>query len=101
MSGLPAWRRQSVETSCTIEIEQTSEQFHAHLALDGELEIRPGDRVRVHGAPVVLAFGQTLCERRLATIERAGWLRRAWTRLAGRFQVHELYDVSFTSRRMR
>ena len=31
-----------------------------------------------------------------ATIERAGWLERQWTRLAGRSYLQELFDVSFS-----
>jgi len=89
----------TIETSCTIEIEQTQDCFHAHLALDGEIEIAPGDRVWVHGEPVRLAFGERRIERRRATVLRAGGLRRAWTRLRSRFELKELYEVSFTPRR--
>jgi len=89
----------TIETSCTIEIEQTQDSFHAHLALDGEIEIAPGDRVQVHGEPVRVAFGERRTERRRATVLRAGRLRRAWTRLASQFQLEELYEVSFTPRR--
>jgi hypothetical protein len=89
----------SFETPCTIEIEQTHDCFHAHLALDGDIAIGPGDRVRVHGEPIRLAFGQKLTERRSATVTRAGLFRRAWTLLVARFELQELYEVSFTTRR--
>ncbi len=89
----------TLQIPCTIEIEQTHESFHAHLTLDGDIAIGPGDRVRVHGAPVRVAFGQKLVERRHATVTRAGWLRRAWTRISARFELAELYEVSFTPRR--
>ncbi|MBS0277420.1 MAG: hypothetical protein JSR81_07355, partial [Proteobacteria bacterium] len=46
----------TIEMPCTIEIEQTHDHFHAHLALDGDIPIGPGDRVQVHGAPVRIAF---------------------------------------------
>ncbi len=89
----------SFETPCTIEIEQTHDHFHAHLALDGDISIGPGDKVRVHGEPIRLAFGQKIQERRQATVVRAGWMLRLWTRFAGRFALQELYEVSFTPRR--
>jgi hypothetical protein len=88
-----------IETACTIEIEQTHDCFHAHLALDGEIEIAPGDSVKVHGEPIRVAFGEKRTERRRATVEHAGSFRRAWIRLASRFELKELYEVSFTPRR--
>ena len=89
----------SFDTPCTIEIEQTHDCFHAHLALDGDIAIGPGDKVHVHGDPIRLAFGQKLTERRLATVVRAGLALRLWTRLTARFALQELYDVSFTPQR--
>lgn len=93
------WFATRFETPCTIEIEQSHDWFHAHVALDSDVEIKPGDRVRVHGEPIRVAFGDRLVERRNATVERAGRLMRAWTRLAARFRLTELYEVSFTPRR--
>lgn len=96
----PWWRAsRCVDLPCTIEIEQTHDFFHAHVALDGDLEIRPGDRVLVHGAPVKIAFGEKFSERRAATVERANWLTRCWTMIAAHLLLRELYEVSFTSRR--
>jgi hypothetical protein len=91
--------RRAIETSCTIDIEQTHEHFHAHVALDGDLQIGPGDRVQVHGTPIRVCFGDAIIERREATVLRANWLERAWTKLAARFALSELYEVSFTPRR--
>ena len=99
MTGLSAWTRRTIETPCTLEIEQTHDFFHAHLTLDQDIEIQPGDRVQVQGEPVRIAFGQKLLERRMATVERANWLDRAWTRLTARLELSELYEVSFTPRR--
>ena len=42
---------ETIEVPCTVEIEQTSESLHAHVELDGDIEIRPGDEVIVHDAP--------------------------------------------------
>jgi hypothetical protein len=91
-------RRQPL--SCTIEIEHSESSLHAHVELDGEIALRPGDRVRVHGAPIRLKFGEKLTLRRDATVERAGWLERQWTRLAAGFALSELYEVSFTPGRL-
>jgi hypothetical protein len=91
--------RAPIETPCTIDIEHTHDAFHAHVVLDGDIAIGPGDRVQVHGAPIKVAFGQVHTERRIATVEQAGALRRAWTRLTARFLITELYEVSFTPRR--
>ncbi len=85
---------------CTIDIEHTESSLHAHVELDGEVAIMPGDRVRVHGAPIRIAFGQRMVLRRSATVERAGWIERAWTKFAAGFGLSELYEVSFTPGRL-
>jgi hypothetical protein len=33
-------------------------------------------------------------------VQKAGALRRAWTRFAGHFEMAELYEVSFTPGRL-
>lgn len=88
------------DTRCTIEIEHSDESLHAHVELDDESDLRPGDRVQVHGAPIHVSFGQKLVLRRDATVERAGWVERQWTRLSSRFELSELYEVSFSPRRV-
>jgi hypothetical protein len=98
---IPFISRRSCQTPCTIEIEHTERSLHAHVELDDGLAIQPGDRVRVHGDPIRVRFGQRLVIRRNATVERAGWIERQWTRLAARFQLSELYEVSFTPGRAR
>jgi hypothetical protein len=100
MITVPFLIRRRLPTPCTIEIEHTEESLHAHVELDGQLTLRPGDRVRVHGAPIRVVFGERLVLRRDATVERAGWLERQWTRLAARFELSELYEVSFTPGRL-
>lgn len=98
MTGLFVAER--FDTPCRIEIEQSAEHFHAHVELAGDIAIRPGDRVQVHGAPVQIAFGERAVFDRHATVERAGPLRRAWTRLSAQFELRELYEVSFTPGRL-
>jgi hypothetical protein len=92
--------RRSIDLPCTLEIEQTHEFFHAHLVLDQDVSIGPGDKVTVHGAPVQVRFGERLIERRQATVQFAGWLDRLWTKMIARFQLQELYEVSFSDKRM-
>lgn len=92
-------RRPSFETGCHIEIEQSEEHFHAHVELDGDIPIGPGDQVRVHGAPIQICFGERAEYSRRATVTPAGLLLRLWTRIAAYFDFKELYEVSFTERR--
>lgn len=100
MITIPFLVRARQRTPCTIEIEHSETSLHAHIDLDDAIAIQPGDRVRVHGAPIRVKFGEKLVLRRDATVERAGWLERQWTRIAGRFELAELYEVSFTQGRL-
>ena len=87
------------DVGCTIDIENSFESFHAHVELDGNLEIRPGDKVRVHGDAVVVPYGEKLQLRRTATVRRAYAPERAWARLSGNLECFDLFEVSFTSGR--
>ena len=87
------------EVGCTIEIEQTGESLHAHVSLDGNVAIGPGDEVTIHGDPVRIGFGDRVRLRRTATVVRAGTLKRMLTHLAGYLELTELYEVSFTDGR--
>ncbi len=91
----------SVEVTCTLEIENTFESLHAHLRLDGGIEVNPGDEVLVHGEPVQVPFGESRIIRRRATIKRAGALERLWTRLTGDFEFMELCEFSFSGEQLR
>ena len=91
--------RRTVEVPCTVEIEQTPESLHAHVTLDADFDIEPGDEVLVHDSPVSVPYGERLTVRRTATVIRAGRLERLWTRLAGHLELTELYEVSFSERR--
>ena len=99
MSLLPALRRQTFESPCTVEIERSAETLEAHVVIDGDYDLRPGDEVLVRDPPTNTPFGERITVRRMATITRAGLPERIWTRLAGNFELGELYDVSFTERR--
>lgn len=95
------FRRASFDTPCRISIEQSPENFHAHVELAGDIQIGPGDQVRVHGAPVSIPFGAKIEMERTATVTLAGPLRRAWTKFMANFELAELYEVSFTPGSMR
>lgn len=94
------WRaREKFEVPCTVEIEQTSETLHAHVILDGDIEIAPGDAVRVHDAPAGVPFGERLVVRRTATVLRGNALDRLRARIEGYLELTELYEVSFSDGR--
>jgi hypothetical protein len=88
-----------VEVPCTVEVANTFDSLHAHVDLAREYDLNPGDEVRVHGAEIHADYGQTFVLERRATVRRAGWLERAWTRLTGNLEFMELLDLSFTDRR--
>lgn len=89
------------DTACTIAVEQSEAHFHAHVELDDNIAIFPGDRVLVHGAPIQVSFGERVVFNRTATVTRAGPLARAWTRIAAYFDFAELVEVSFNPGRIK
>ena len=91
--------RTQFEVPCTVEIEQTSEMLHAHVILDGDVEIAPGDEVRVHDAPTGVPFGERLVVRRTATVVRGNALDRLRAKIEGYLELTELYEVSFSDGR--
>lgn len=99
MSFLTSLSRQSFEFPCTVEIEHTPESLHAHVEIDGDFAIEPGDEVLVVDAPSHPPYGGRVVVRRKVVVTRAGALERMWTRLKGNLELTELYDVSFTERR--
>jgi hypothetical protein len=86
-----------LHTSAVIEIEHSHDSLHAHVTLREGGDLGPGDKVTVHGAPVKIAFGESMVIERPATVERATLWRREWTKFAARFSLAELYEVSFSS----
>jgi hypothetical protein len=97
ISSLFARSRRSIEMECTIRVQNTWESLHAHVELDGDVAVEPGDEVIVHGDPVVVPYGSSAELRRRATLIRAGALERAWTRLTGDLEFMELCEFSFSS----
>ena len=93
-----ALRRTRFDTPCRVEVEVSDEFCRANVVLANDYEVGPGDRVRVHGAPITVGFGERRVEDRIATVERASTVERLWTKFAGHFEMAELYEVSFTDR---
>jgi hypothetical protein len=92
-------RRRVFDTGCTVDVSHTFESLHAHVDLDGGIQMEPGDQVLIHGRPIHPPFGERVVERRTATVTRANWLERQWTKLVGNLECLDLLDVSFTERR--
>lgn len=90
-----------LETQCTILIEHSADHLHAHVELDGNLELGPGDAVKVHGDPVRLPFGEALTLRRDVTVWKAGAIKRWWTQLRAQTELTELYEITFSSEKTR
>ena len=91
--------RDVFDVPCTIEIENTFDSLHAHVDLDGDIAVGPGDQVLVHGDTIRVPFGNKVVLRRQATVTRANWLDRTLTKVAAHLELTELYEVSFSSGR--
>ena len=101
MRGLWANQPRRFDIGCSIEIERTGESLHAHVTLDRDVGIRPGDEVLIQGEPITVKFGEQLNLRRTATVVRAGLWKRTLMQLSGYLELTELYDVSFSDGRVR
>lgn len=88
--------RTTEEAPCTVEVSHRFESLHAHVRFDNGAVIHPGDEVLVHGAPVMAPYGALVIEERVATITRARWFERLWTRLTGDLEFMELCEFSFS-----
>ncbi len=84
------------DTPCRIEIEHSDEFLCAHVELAGDVALAPGDSVSVQGEPIHVPFGERRIFHRVATVRRASAVERIWTRIAGHFEMTELYEVSFS-----
>jgi hypothetical protein len=89
----------SEDVMCTVRVVNTFESLAAHVEIDGNVVIEPGDEVLVHGDPIRVPYGETATERRSATIRRAGWLERQWIRMTGDLEFMELLEFSFSGER--
>ncbi len=84
------------DVMCTVRVVNTFESLAAHVELDDGVVAEPGDEVLVHGKPLIVPYGETREERRKATITRANWLERKWTRMTGDLEFMELLEFSFS-----
>ena len=100
MNWLLPITRQTFEAPCSVEIGHTAESLFAHVEINSDFDMRPGDRVLVQNAPTETPFGYRVTVERRVTIIRAGLIERLWTRILGNFELTELYDVSFSNRRV-
>lgn len=85
---------ETVEGTVDVDIEKTQESFHVY-AVPSSFEVREGDEVLLHGIPTEIDFGSQFTMQCRATVQRAGLLERAWTRLSSVFELTELYEVGF------
>ena len=89
--------RRSFDVPCTIEVEHTHESLHAHVELEGDVVVYPGDEVVVHGPELDVPFGERVVVQREATVIRASLLERRWTKMTGDLEFMELLEFSFSS----
>ena len=90
------FRRKKEMTPCTVEVSHTFESLHAHVRFNNGAVVHPGDEVIVHGEPVIAPYGKVVIEDRIATIKRAIWFHRLWTKLIGNFEFMEICEFSFS-----
>ena len=100
MSPRTIFGARTIDVFCTVRVSHRFEDLSAHVELDGDVPIEPGDRVLVHGEAIHLPYGESRVERRRATVTRATWLERMWTRRTGDLDCLSLLDVSFSDRRI-
>jgi hypothetical protein len=82
-----------VQLTCDIDIEQSWQSLHAHAIPDG-IDIEAGDIIIVHDTAGTLNAAQYTGQRN-ATLIRAGFWRRHWTRFCSIFEIAELFEVGF------
>lgn len=88
--------KEKEQVPCTVEVSHCFDALHAHVRFNNGAIVHPGDEVQVHGSPVMAAYGEVVIEDRMATITRATWLERQWTRMTGDFDFLELCEFSFS-----
>jgi hypothetical protein len=82
--------------TCDIDIEQSWESLHAHAIPEGPegINIEAGDVIIVHDTAGTLNAAHYTGQRD-ATLIRAGFWRRHWTRFRSVFELTELFEVGF------
>ena len=101
MAGDRFFLRRTFDVTCTVDVAHTADSLHAHVELDDAPDIRAGDQVIVHDAPVDVAYGQQIVARRAASIVRSSWIERLWIRIFAYCDLTELYEIGFSIGRHR
>jgi len=65
---------------CVVTISHRFEELSAHVKFTNGAVVNPGDSVLVHGSEILAPYGELVEEARMATITRASWIERQWTR---------------------
>ncbi|MBU2533611.1 MAG: hypothetical protein KKB37_12790 [Alphaproteobacteria bacterium] len=84
------------QVTCAMKVQNTFESLHAHVELPDGVDVMPGDSVIVHGEPIKVPYGECHFETRQATIVRASFIERTWTRWTGDLEFMELCEFSFS-----
>ena len=92
----PLFKSVQEDVMCTVRVVNTFESLAAHVELDGDVTVGPGDEVLVHGEEIRVPYGETREERRQATIKRATWFEQVWVRMTGDLEYMELLEFSFS-----
>jgi hypothetical protein len=82
------------DVPCSVQIEQSPEYFFAYATPEG-VDIGPGDRVIIHGAPSHIGYGESVTLQCTATVIRAGLFGRFWARVDGMLSLLQLFEVGF------
>lgn len=90
----------SFEVSCTVRVAHTEHELSAHVELDGDVQLAPGDSVKVHGAPIQPGWGDVVVEHRQATVTRARRWERLWLKVRGHLECASLLEVHFSDERV-
>ena len=98
MSRLAGWTApRRIEANCQLDIERTFDSFHAY-AVPVDVEINPGDVVRLQQPPAPVGPGEHMTGECRITVQRAGPIMQAWTRAISIFFLTSLYEVGFEAK---
>jgi hypothetical protein len=95
MSAAP----RTFDVGCTVRVSHRVDDLSAHVELDGEVLIGPGDRVVVHGGPIDAGWGEVRVERRTATVTRASRASAWWLKVRGTLECLSLLEIPFSEER--
>ncbi len=88
----------SKQVNYSLDMSNTWEDLYAHVDLE-DVDIGPGDSVKLHQVPVDLPYGQKRQVKGKASYFKASALKRWFITTFSRFEITMLYEVSFSSTR--